>query len=366
MTTLHITSHGGQAAYQLGEGLLGRIQQVLAPFTGDRRAFVVTDANVGPLYGQDVASALDAPCLELPAGEEFKRWESVDRIVRWLLGFGVERGDFVVAVGGGVVTDIAGFAASVALRGLPWVAVPTTVLGMVDAAVGGKTGIDLDLGKNLVGTFWPPVAIIADPLAITTLEDRQLRSGLVEVVKCAMIAPSTLEHIVDSHLAAAAGGDVQRATELILAAVRVKADIVELDERESGPRAALNLGHTLGHALEAVTEYRRFLHGEAVAWGLLAELRIARDRGLLATSEAQSWAGRLAVLAPLPMLVDLEWGSVSEYLGRDKKRRAGLVPWVLPRLGGVVLGARVTEAEAAAVYAELGALAPAGPFTPLF
>lgn len=366
MTTLHIGSSRGETVYHLGEGLLGGVEEVVAPVTGGRRAFVVTDANVGPLYAQRVAEQLDAPCLELPAGEEFKRWETVDRVVRWLLGFGVERGEFVVAVGGGVVTDIVGFAASVVLRGLPWIAVPTTLLGMVDASVGGKTGIDLDLGKNLVGTFWPPAAVVADPLALTTLEPRQLRAGLVEVVKSAMIAPSTLEHIVDSHLEAAAGGDALRATELILAAVRVKADIVELDEREAGPRATLNLGHTLGHALEAATDYRRFLHGEAVAWGLLAELRLARDRGLLATSEAQAWAGRLSALAPLPGLGDLEWSQVASYIGRDKKRRDGLVPWVLPRLGGVVLGARVTEAEAAALFAELVALSPAGPFTPLF
>lgn len=366
MNTMYIATHRGTTAYHLGDGLLGSVEDVVSPIAGGRRAFVVTDANVGPLYGQSVAEALDAPCLELPAGEEYKRWESVERIVTWLLGFGVERGELVVAVGGGVLTDIAGFAASVALRGLPWVAAPTTLLGMVDAAVGGKTGVDLDLGKNLVGTFWPPAAIIADPLTLTTLDHRQLRAGLVEVVKSAMIAPSTLEHVVDSHLEAVAGGDAPRASDLIYAAVRVKADIVELDEREAGPRAALNLGHTLGHGLEAATDYRRFLHGEAVAWGLLAELRIARDRGLLATSEAQAWAGRLATLGPLPGIGDLPWEKVAGFIGRDKKRRAGAVPWVLPRLGGVVLGSAVSEGEAAAVYAELQLLAPSGPFSPLF
>ena len=366
MTRLLIESAGGATPYVLRPGCFESLAEILAETVGSGRSYLITDSNVGPLYAGRVAAQLGAETLELPAGEEHKRWREVERVVRWLLERGVERRDVVVALGGGVVTDLVGFAASVTLRGLGWVAIPTSLLGMVDAAVGGKTGIDLDEGKNLVGTFWPPRAIVADPGVLATLDPRQLRAGLAEVVKSAMIAPSTLEHALAHHLDAVARGDVSRAAELIHGTVRVKAEVVALDERESGPRASLNLGHTLGHALEAASGYRRFLHGEAVAWGLLAVLRIARDRGLLSTAEATSWAGRIEALAPLPTLADLAWSEVRPFLGRDKKRAGGQVRWVLPRDGGVVVGCEVDEGELEAVWAQLCTLPPPGPFSTLF
>jgi 3-dehydroquinate synthase len=366
MTTIELTGWGETAPCHIGEGLLGMVPELLAPLIKGRKAYVVSDTNVGPLYAAAIAERLDAKLLELPAGEEHKQWPSVERIVRWLVSEDAERSGILVAVGGGVVTDIAGFAAAVTLRGMPWVAVPTTLLGMVDAAVGGKTGIDLDVGKNMVGAFWPPRAVIADPLALATLDPRQLRSGLAEVIKSAMIAPSTLEHVLDANLAPVAAGDPLRAQSLIVGCVRVKADIVAADERESGTRRALNLGHTLAHGLEAATRYRRFLHGEAVAWGLLAGLRLARDRGLLSTAEAQSWAERIRNLAPLPDLEELPWEAVSPFVARDKKRQGGRVGWVLPRMGGVVLDVAIGDEEAGAVYASLATLPPAGPFAGLF
>ncbi|MGE5236674.1 MAG: 3-dehydroquinate synthase family protein [Acidobacteriota bacterium] len=366
MITIEVTGGATRYPYRLQEGLLGDARELLAPIRGDQSAFVVTDTTVGPLYGEAVADQLDAPCLAIPPGEDSKRWPTVEGVVNWLVTNGAERRDVVVAVGGGVVTDIVGFAAAITLRGLPWAAVPTTLLGMVDAAVGGKTGVDLDLGKNLIGCFWAPRLVLADPLALLTLDPREVRAGLAEVVKAAMIAPSQLEHLIDSHLAAAAGGDVLRAKELIVGAVRVKADVVSLDERESGPRATLNLGHTLAHALEAATGYQRLLHGEAVAWGLLAELRLARDGGLIGTADAQMWAARLEALEPLPRLRGLVWEQVAPFIARDKKRSDRRVEWVLPRLGGVVMGVDVAPGEAATVLAELAALEPGTPLTALF
>jgi 3-dehydroquinate synthase len=366
MTTVELPSASGSARYHVQEGCLAEIRQLLDAVVGRRRHFVVSDSNVAGLYGERLAASLDAELCTVPAGEEYKRWDSVEAIARFLFARRVERDDVLVAIGGGVVTDLAGFAAAVTLRGMPWVAIPTTLLAMVDAAIGGKTGIDLDLGKNLLGAFWAPRAIVADPLVLLTLDERQLRSGLAEVVKAAMISPALLEGALDRALESVAHGDVLRATELVVGAARVKAEIVALDERESGPREALNLGHTFGHALESATGYLRFLHGEAVAWGLLAALRLARDRGLLATAEAQSWAARIASLAPLPALADLEWAQIASFVARDKKRRQGNVRWVLPRPGGVLLGAEVSDAEAARVFAELCTIAPGGPFTPLF
>jgi 3-dehydroquinate synthetase len=366
MTTVELSAGGQCAPCHIGEGLLAELPELVRPLVQDLQAYVVTDATVGPLYASDLAARLDAPYLELAAGEENKQWTAVERIIRWLVAHEAERNGFIVAVGGGVVTDVAGFAAAVALRGMPWIAVPTTLLAMVDAAIGGKTAIDLDIGKNLVGAFWPPRAVVADPLVLATLHLRQVRSGLAEVIKSAMIAPSTLEHVLDSHLAPVAAGDPLRALELIVGCVRVKADIVALDQRESGPRRALNLGHTLAHGLEGAGGYRRFLHGEAVAWGLLAELRLARDRGLLSTAEAQAWADRIHALAPLPDLEGLPWDSLAPFVARDKKRRGGRVGWVLPRLGGVVLDVAIGNDEAAEVYAKLVSLPPQGPFSSLF
>jgi 3-dehydroquinate synthase len=365
MMTLELSAGIEKTPYYIGEGVLAELPDLVRPHVGGRQLFVVTDANVGPLYASEIAERLGAPCLELPTGEEHKQWPTVEQVLRWLVSHEADRQSVLVAVGGGVITDLVGFAAAVLLRGIPWIAVPTTLLGMVDAAVGGKTGIDLDVGKNLVGVFWPPRAVLADPLVLATLHLRQMRSGLGEVIKSAMIAPSTLEPVLDSHLAPVAAGDPLHAWELIVGCVRMKADIVAMDERESGPRQALNLGHTLAHGLEGASEYRRFLHGEAVAWGLLAALRLARDRGLLSTAEAQTWAERIQTLAPLPDLEGLRWDSVAPFVARDKKRRGGRIGWVLPRLGGVAVDVACGDVEVAAVYARLASLPPQGPFNSL-
>lgn len=366
MITVPLRHGGGETPYLLGEGILLELPGLLAPALGQGRAFVVSDDTVAPLWGEGVAERLEAPLLSLPTGEQHKRWPAVEQVLRWLIGFGVERRDVLVAVGGGVITDVAGFAASVALRGIPWVAVPTTLLGMVDAAIGGKTGIDLEAGKNLAGTFWHPRAVVADPAVLATLDDRQVRAGLAEVVKAAMIAPGVLAHHLDAELDGVARGRRRPSAELIAAAVRVKADIVAADEREAGPRAALNLGHTLGHALEAATRYERFLHGEAVIWGLLEALLLAVEAGLVGTPAARGWAARLEFLRPLPPLADLPWELLAPYVHRDKKRTGGTVGWVLPRQGGVTLGVAVAEKRVAAAFSRLRNLAPEASFSSLF
>lgn len=358
------TSHG-DVALVVREGVLGDAAALLRNELAGGRAFVVSDENVAPLYGEEVARTLEAPMLVLPAGENAKTWASAEAILRFLVGHGGERNDLLVAVGGGVVTDVAGFAASVYLRGIRWVACPTTLVGMVDAAVGGKTGIDLPEGKNLVGTFWQPRMVLADPLALATLPPRELRAGLAEVIKAAMIAPSTLEHVVEELLPRLLAGDFLAATPLLAAAIKVKAEVVELDERDHGARASLNLGHTLAHALEAATGYGHFLHGEAVAWGLLLALVLAQRRGLLASVEAARWAGRLERLAPLPP-IPVGFEELAPFLGRDKKRVRGSLRWVLPRLGGVVLGVEVPAEDVRAAFEEVTALPPSGPFAQLF
>ncbi len=326
----------------------------------------MTDTTVGPLYGADVADRLAAPCLELPAGEEHKRWPSVERIARWLLAHEAERSAMLVAVGGGVVTDLVGFAAAVTLRGIGWAAIPTTLLAMVDAALGGKTGIDLDEGKNLIGAFWPPRAIVADILALATLDQRQLHAGLAEVVKAAMIAPSSLEHVLDSHLAPVAAGDPLQALELVVGCARVKSDVVASTSakpgrgRRSTSATPSPTGSRARPPTRASSTGRRWRGGcwrscgSPATGGCSPPPRHSRGR-TASTPSPRSRASRT-----------LSWDDVAPYVARDKKREGGRVGWVLPRLGGVVLDVPVSGVEAATVYAELQALPPEGPFSALF
>ncbi len=330
----------------VGQGLLGQLPELLREAGIERAPAVVTDTTVGPLWARTAAAALaSGRLLELPAGESAKRWPQVESICHWLLARGAGRGAVLLGIGGGVVTDMTGFAAAVHLRGVRWVAVPTTLLAMVDASVGGKTGINLDEGKNLIGAFWPPSLVVADVSTLATLPPREFRAGLAEAIKTAWIGDHGLLGLIAAAGGAYAAGNAGRWVSLVAGCVRVKARIVAEDERESGARQALNLGHTVGHALEAVTEYERFLHGEAVAWGLRAAARLSRGRGLLSPDAEGELLAALDLLEPLPPIADLEPDAILAHLKVDKKRDATGVAWVLPTDGGVVLGQRVGTAE---------------------
>jgi 3-dehydroquinate synthase len=273
--------------------------------------------------------------FELDDTERAKTMDTVGGIVDRALEAGVRRDDALVAVGGGVVTDVAGFAAAILLRGIDWYAVPTTIAGMSDAAIGGKTGVDHPQGKNLVGAFHPPRAILADPSAARTLPDRDYRSGLVEAFKAAWIADPGLSDRAEADLdRLLARDDDDVVLDLIAGAARVKAQIVGSDPFERGPRRLLNFGHTLGHAFEAAGGPSRELrHGEAVAWGIAAALPISRTRAGLSKAEARRIRGVLARLGPFPEPVrDTE--TLRPLLARDKKATArGLAGVVLESIG---------------------------------
>ncbi len=311
---------------------------------------VLSNTTVGPLWGEAAASSLDTPLMALEDGEEYKRWATVEMLLGWWLAEGLHRGDTVAAVGGGVLTDTVGFAAAVFLRGIDWIAVPTTLLAMVDASVGGKTGVNLEQGKNLVGAFWPPRLVVIDVDTLSTLPERELRAGLAEVVKTAWIGDRGILDLMSSDPGSLSN---DRWEELIMRCVAVKAQVGGEDERESGRRAALNLGHTLGHALEAATEYRYFLHGEAVAWGLLAAARIARCRGVLSENGAEALESAIASIGVLPSIADIDPESLHPQIGRDKKRDDRGVRWVLPTDDGVVLDQRVAMDDAIEVFGRL-------------
>jgi len=282
------------------------------------------------------ATRLGAP-LARPVDEARKTLEEVEEMCDALAARGVQRDGFVVAVGGGVLTDLGGLAAALYLRGVPWVSAPTTLLAQVDAGLGGKTGANLRAGKNLVGAFHQPRLVVCDAEVLGTLPVRERWSGLAEVVKCALLSPAQdasgmpLLERCERDLERAAEGKVEMLAPLIEACVRVKAAIVAEDEREGGARAFLNLGHTVGHALEAATAYGRFAHGEAVALGLRGALWLSRARGLLddaGLQRARRLVDRLKISADRRLDAAARETALAA-LGRDKKARGGRVRFVL-------------------------------------
>jgi 3-dehydroquinate synthase len=354
MQRLEARSEHGDYPVVVDNGALIRFGEVLRREGLDFPTSVVTDETVGPLHARAAAHTLGAPTIELPGGEPHKTWTEVEELCRRWLDLGLSRSSSVLAIGGGIVTDTVGFAAAVFLRGIDWVAAPTTLLAMVDAAVGGKTGVNLTAGKNLVGCFWPPRAVLVDVNTLATLPGRELRAGMVEVLKAAWIGDHGLLERLASVEDWGYGSLEPRAwEELVARSVAIKIEIVTADEHETGRRKALNLGHTLGHALEAATGYRRFLHGEAVAWGLEAAAILGRRRGLLTEGAERELRSAVDRLGPRPAIADLDADEVCGFIAVDKKRDAEGVGWVLPTDDGVVLDQRVDTAEAVEVLRQL-------------
>jgi 3-dehydroquinate synthase len=295
----------------------------------------------------------DAPVvLFLPPGEKHKTMASVDRLLREMMRAGADRGSLLIAFGGGIVGDVGGFVAAIFMRGIPYVQVPTTFLAQVDSSVGGKTGVNLPEGKNLVGSFHQPRAVFADIGVLGTLPDRELRAGLMESVKAGIIRDRALVRYMEENAPLILGRDAKALEKVIAASIRMKAGVVNIDERESGLRMILNLGHTVGHALEQATHYKLLLHGEAVGWGMIAALYLARDRGTITAKQFD----RLEILAhlygPLPAL-KLRVSRVVAVSGGDKKNVGGVRRFVLPvGIGdaGVVEDVTAAELEAAVGY----------------
>ena len=271
--------------------------------------------------------------LEIDDGEVSKTLATVERIADAALAAGLHRDDAFVAVGGGVSTDVVGFAAAVLLRGVAWNAVPTTTAGMADAAIGGKTGVNHARGKNLLGAFHPPLTILIDPECLATLAERDYRAGLVEAFKAAWVADADLARRAAESLPALLARDARATRELLSGAARVKAALVGADPRDTGDRRLLNFGHTLGHALETASGYGALRHGEAVAWGIAAALEISRRRTGLGEEDARALRGALASLGPFPEPTR-DRRLLAELLARDKKTTArGLASVLLERIG---------------------------------
>lgn len=329
----------------VGAGLLGECGAELRAALKGRRLAIISDDTVAPLYAAQLAASIGAPATSMftiPAGEASKTRKQWSRLTDELLDAGYGRDSAIVALGGGVVGDLAGFVAATYMRGIPIVQMPTTLLAMIDASVGGKTGVDTRAGKNLVGSFHHPALVLADPRALRTLPVAHLRSGLAEAVKHGVIASAAdfdwLGNVAG--MVVRAGGppdDVAR--DLVLRSLRVKVAVVERDERESGLRKILNFGHTIGHAVESLSGYA-MLHGECVAIGMVAEARIAALAGVGDPALEGLIAGLLRS-AGLPTSVPPSQTPEAILAGTrtDKKARGGAVEYALPEKLGSMAGA---------------------------
>ncbi len=350
MPTIEVQfASGPRTTCVIERGALARLPALCAAAELSGTAGLLCDARLLSLHREAFVSLRPAfgDPLARPVSEARKALAEVEAMCEALSARGVQRDGFVVAVGGGVLTDLAGLAAALFLRGVPWVSVPTTLLAQVDAGLGGKTGANLLAGKNLVGAFHQPRLVVCDPELLSTLPSRERWSGLSEVVKCALLEGGDLLDLCERDLERAASGDAEALAPLIEGAVRLKARIVAGDEREGGARAFLNFGHTVGHALEAATQYARFTHGEAVALGLKGALAISplpeRERAL-------KLVRRLQVAAD-PALDSDQREAALQAMSRDKKARAGKVRFVLLDAIGSPRVSEVSQKECARALA---------------
>jgi 3-dehydroquinate synthase len=326
-------------------GAAGRVPEFLPAKHG--KVFVVSTEDVWRHQGARLAESLKGvphDILHLPVGEENKRLAPVEALAEKMVHLGGDRSSVVVAFGGGIVNDMAGFLAAIFMRGIPVIQTPTTLLAQVDAAIGGKTGVNLECGKNLIGSFHQPIAVLIDPILTDTLPEREYRAGLWEIVKAGIIREPDLFQYLAEHSAdvlARRPGAVDR---IIADSVRMKCEVVSGDERENDSRRMLNFGHTFGHALEAETEYRRFLHGEAVAFGMRAAVWLGEHTGHVSAEDAVDMLELIELYGPIPPLTGISAENLAARLVHDKKTVQGKVHFVVPeRIGEVKVISGVDE-----------------------
>jgi 3-dehydroquinate synthase len=343
---LEVGSRSGRYGVIMEPGAAARLTALLTDARVPSRRFIVSNPTVWRFHESTFAGVTPEDPILLPDGERFKNLQTVGRIYDALIRARADRASAIVAVGGGVLGDTAGFAAATYLRGIPIVQVPTTLLAQVDSAIGGKVGVNHAMGKNLIGAFHPPAAVVIDPLLLGTLPRREFRAGLYEVIKYGVIASAALFHRVAETLPALFNRDPGALMPIVSESCRIKAAVVEEDERETGLRRTLNFGHTAGHAIEAVTRYRRFRHGEAVAYGMLVAAEIAVARGTMPAADRDQLAALVAKMGPLPAIADVPIAEILEAITHDKKIVAGQLHYVLPtRLGACEVAADVTKPE---------------------
>jgi 3-dehydroquinate synthase len=355
----------GSRAYRIlvAVGALGTVGAELANLRVGRKAVLITDPAIDRLHGEPVARSLagagfDLIRLSVPEGEQAKRLDRARELWDRLLDAGCDRSSTVVALGGGAVGDLAGFVAATYMRGMNFVQVPTTLLAQVDASIGGKTAIDHPRAKNLIGAFHQPRLVLVDPAVLSTLPDREFRSGLAEVIKHGIVLDAGYFRDLEQSIPALLARDLPTLERVVAGSCRLKAQVVERDEQEAELRWVLNYGHTIGHALEAATSFTRWAHGEAVALGIAAESQLAERLGLAAPATRERQVALLRAVG-LPVAgLGAEPAAVVEALSRDKKARDGRIPFVLsPEIGRFQLVFDVPPGEILATLNQLEAFA---------
>lgn len=349
MQTIRVETPSARYSVHVGAGLLASLAPRLERAIGKlpRRIFVLTSPEIWALWGSCLQHSFAEPpvVLFLEPGEKHKTMRSVERLAREMVRSGGDRGSLLLAVGGGIVGDVGGFLASVFMRGIPFVQIPTTFLAQVDSSVGGKTGVNLAEGKNLVGAFHHPLAVFADIETLSTLPDRELKAGLMESVKSGIIRDRSLVRFMEDNAEAILAREPKALEKVIAASIRMKAGVVARDEHESGLRMILNFGHTVGHALEQATGYKLLLHGEAVGWGMIAALSLARQRGSITATQQNRLEALIHLYGPLPP-VRLRAARVVAASSSDKKNVDGVRRFVLPvGIGDAGVAEDVSESE---------------------
>lgn len=359
MTIKTVNVELGERAYPIliGNDILSELPALVRGTGIKGRIGIVTDTNVGPLY----ADRVQAPLVEagyhmvvhaMTAGEPFKRMAAVEDICGAFLAGGLDRTSLVLALGGGVVGDVAGYAASSFMRGIPFIQIPTTIVAQVDSSVGGKTGVNHPLGKNTIGAFHQPLGVLVDMDLLQSLPDRELRAGLAEAIKHGIIADEKLFDFMEQNASAILAKESEALAVPIIRSCEIKAAVVAEDEKENGARANLNYGHTFGHAIESVTNYEQFLHGEAIAIGMVAAGALAVELGMVNT-EFDARQRRIFTAYGLPVSwADLPADEILEAMGKDKKVRAGTMKFIVAdRIGHVVQRTDIAEAQVRAALA---------------
>ncbi len=356
MHTIRVDTPSAKYDVITGSGLLGTLAPRIVRVAGKlpRRVFVLTSPEIWALWGDAFLKSFSDPpiTLFLAPGEKHKTMQSVEKLLRQMITAGGDRGSLLIAFGGGIVGDVGGFLAAIFMRGIQYVQVPTTFLAQVDSSVGGKTGVNLPEGKNLVGSFHHPVAVFADIDVLGTLPDRELRAGLMESIKAGIIRDRSLVRFMEENADDVLGCDPKALEKVIAASIRMKAGVVNRDERENGLRMILNLGHTVGHAIEQATRYKVLLHGEAVGWGMIASLYVAHRRKSITGAQAARLENLIHLYGPLPTL-KLRAPKLIAATGSDKKNVGGVRRFVLPiGIGdaGVIEDLTTTELQAAVTY----------------
>ena len=359
MRTVRVSLGHRSYDIHIGEDLLQDVGRLISEQAVGKRVFLISNITVFELYGQQVVDCLTESELEvvhllIPDGERSKNLHTVENIYTYLIAQRADRFSTMIALAGGVTGDVVGFVAASYLRGVPYIQIPTTLLAQVDSSVGGKTGVNHCLGKNLIGAFYQPNLVCIDTKSLASLPDREFQAGLYEVLKYGLIYDSAFFDFLAEHLGKIKARDLDVLETIISRCCEIKAEVTSIDETEADLRRILNFGHTLGHALEAATRYEGFKHGEAVAYGMMAAARISQKEGYLSAEEVARVDRVILDVGPLPPAKDVPFSRLLEAMQRDKKREDDQIVFVLlEEVGKTVIRSGFDEGLLASAWNEV-------------